>query len=330
MGALSKIAKAALAGCAAIVAMQPLGAETIPVSGVYAPDVALPADIELIVIERFRGDVGSDVELALTEALGNVIIRGEPWFELARPRDLRDAVVEVEGNDGTIHTVPLVADAELRGTVRSEVIERRVDDKVERECVARDEDGDCIERREVRIECREISVRIDPRILLIAQNGEQLYSQNRSRTEAERFCLDSYSVPSSLDMGNALIARLVADIRGDLAPVQSRRNIRVMESRSDLNRADRRPFRDAVRATNESIEAACSGFEALEATNPAHVSVLFNIGLCYESGGELERAADYYSRALEVDPDKDYPRDGMRRIRSREQAEIMLAEREAL
>lgn len=329
MSALPKFSNFALGICALSLA-HTAGAETIPVSGVYAPEGALPADIELVVVDRFRGDLGSDVELALTEALGNVVIRGEPYFELIRPRELRDAYVEVEGNDGTVTRQPLVADAELRGTVRSEVIERRVDDKIERECVARDEDGDCTERREVRIACRDLSVRVDPRILLIAQDGQQLYSHNRSRTDRERFCADNYSVPSSLDMANALVDQLVADIRGDIALVQSRRNIRVMESRRDLNRADRRPFRDAVRATDENITAACDAFTALEATNPAHISVLFNIGLCHESLDELDMAAQYYSRALEVDPDKDYPRDGMRRVRARQRAETLLAQREAL
>ena len=326
---MSKLAKSSIALCG-VFAAQMASAETIPVSGVYAPEVGVPAEIELVVIDRFGGDLGSDVELALTDALGNVVIRGEPFFELIRPRDLRDAVVEVEGNDGTVHYAPLVPDAELRGTVRSEVIERRARDKVERECIARDDDGNCTERREVRIECRELSVRVDPRILLIADNGQQLYSQSASRSDSKRFCEDSFSVPSSLDMANELIDQLVEQVRRDLAPTETRRNIRVMESRRDLQRSDRSAFRDAVRATEENLIAACDVFRALEQSNPAHISVLFNIGLCHESEGDLTGAADYYQRALAVDPDKDYPRDGMRRFRSRERAEALLVQREGL
>lgn len=324
-----KVARAC-AGVAALCSAQAVIAETIPVRGVYAPRADVPADVQLIEVERFRGDLGQDVELALTDVLGSVRIRGGAWFDLVTSRALQTSVVEVEGNDGTVSTSQLAPDAVLRGTVRSEVIERRVDDKIERECIRRDDEDKCVERRQIRIECNELRVRVDPRILLMSASGEQLYSYNFSRTEAERFCADENDVPSVLDMANGLVDQIVGDVRADLAPRERLQNIRVMERRRDLRREDRNPFRDAVRATNESIEAACSGFEALEAANPAHVSVLFNIGLCYESGGELISAEEYYSRALAIDPDRDYPREGMSRIRSRKLGEALLAEREAL
>lgn len=325
-----RISKAAAAVCAVLGIMQPAQAETIPVEGVYAARAQLPADVELVLIERFEGDLGQDMELALSDELGRVVIRGTPYFDLITPNALRSAEVEVEGNDGTITTRPLTPDAQLRGTLRSEVIEREVDPKRERECVKRDGDDKCIERREVRIECRELSVRVDPRLLLTGSRGEQLYSITEPRVLAERFCADEKDVPSSLDMANALIDALAVDIRLDLAPTQSRRDIRVMESRKDLRREDRKAFRDAVKATDDNVTLACDAFEALEATNRAHVSVLFNIGLCRESAGQLEDALDYYGRALQADPGRDYPTDGMRRVRSRMRAEEHLAERERL
>ncbi|MEP1422781.1 MAG: hypothetical protein ABJK59_13515, partial [Erythrobacter sp.] len=216
------------------------------------------------------------------------------------------------------------------GTVRSEVIDRKVDPKIERECIKRNAEDKCIERREVRIECRELSVRVDPRLLLTSANGQQLYSQTESRVAAERYCADHDDVPSELDLENDLINTLASEIRRDLAPDQSRRDIRVMESRKDLRKQDRRAFRNAVRLTDGDVHSACDGFEALEGANPDHVSVLFNIGLCHESSGELEAALDYYARALVADPGRDYPTDGMRRVRSRMRAEENLAARAAL
>ena len=320
----------AAAALTALLVSQAAQSETISVEGVYAARADLPADIELVLIGRFRGDLGQDLELALTDTLGNVIIRGEPYFDLITPNALSTAVVEIESNDGTITTRPLTPDAELRGTVRSEVIEREVKPKRERECVRRDEDDKCIRRREVRIECRELTVRVDPRLLLTSSRGEQLYSQTMPRVAAERFCADSDYVPSSLDMVNDLINLLAEEIRRDLAPLEQRQKIRVMERRNELRKEDRRPFRDAVKATKDNVSLACKTFEALESTNPAHASVLFNIGLCRESTGQLEAALDYYGRALEVDPGRDYPTDGFRRVHSRIKAEEQLAQRAAL
>lgn len=327
---IHSFAKGVATAVASLCAVQAAQAETITVDGVYAARAPLPADVELVLIDRFRGDLGQDMELALTDVLGNVTIRGRPYFDLITPNALRGASVEVEGNDGTVSAVALVPDAELRGTLRSEVIEREVEPKIERECAKRDEDDKCVERREVRIECRELTVRVDPRILLTGANGEQLYSQNGPRVAAQRFCADEDGVPSSLEMENELINALADEIRRDLAPAESRRDIRVMERRKALRKDDRRPFRDAVKATKSDVNAACDAFEALEATNPDHVSILFNIGLCNESAGELEAALEYYRRALTIDPGRDYPQDAMRRVRSRISAEEHLAERAAL
>lgn len=325
-----RLVKGLAGAIVALCSVQAAQAETIPVEGVYAARVDLPVDMQIILIERFRGNLGQDLELALTERLGNVYIRGEPYFDLVTPNILRGVEVQVEGNDGTISTWPLTPDAELRGTVRSEVIEREVRPKIERECAKRDAEDKCVERREVRIECRELSVRVDTRLLLTGANGEQLYSFNEPRTAADRFCADESGVPSSLEMENELIGALADEIRRDLAPVQSSRGIRVMESRKNLRKEDRGAFRDAVKLTDDSVDTACDGFLALKATNSEHVSVLFNIGLCHESGGELEAALDYYARALAVDPGRDYPTDGIRRLRSRMRAEEDLAARAAL
>ncbi len=321
---------ATFAGLFAAFFAQAAVAETIPVRGVYAARTTVPPNIQLILVDRMGGDLGQDLELELTDVLGRVVIREERYFDLITPRALRDAAVEVEQSDGTILYDRIVPDAELRGTVRSEIIERQLDPKIERECVKRDDEDNCIERRETRIECAEIEVHVDPRIVLTSADGRQIYSYDITAIDEERFCADQSSIPSALQMADGLVNRIAMEIRRDLAPMESARDIRVMESRRDLRREDRRPFREAVRATDNDVAAACAGFRALEATNPDHVSVLFNIGLCHESESELDLAADYYSRALVIDPGRDYPVAGKLRIESRQRAEAELAEREEI
>ena len=60
-------------------------AETIPVLGVYAGRDQIPPDVEVIVIDRFGGDLGHDTEIALADTLGNLVIRGEPHFRILTP-----------------------------------------------------------------------------------------------------------------------------------------------------------------------------------------------------------------------------------------------------
>lgn len=284
-----------VATCAAF-ASTAVSAETLPVEGIYGSNIALPAEIEVIATEAFGGDMGPDVMLDLSERLGSVYIEGQPFFRIVPA------------------TTATAVDAVFRGSVRSVFSDRRVNDKVTRECIARDADGDCTEREEVRARCDEFSVRLDPRILLVDREGRQLYSRREAVSQKRRVCVDEeveLDPDAALD---ALSEQLVGEIRADLAPVQLRRDIRVMESRKALARSDRDAFRAAVRLTKTDPDGACSAFESLEANNPGQISVLFNIGLCYEMVGAWDLAEDYYNRALEVDPGRDYPTQGLGRL----------------
>ena len=322
-GVLVRLGMAAAALCVCAGAH----AETITVRGTFAPDAAIPADTELIVIERFEGDLGQDVEFALADALAEVQIRGEPWFDVISPEALANAVVEIELEDGSTTTEPLVADAQLRGSARSESIERDLDPKIVRDCVKRDNERKCIEYKETVYACRELTVRVDPRVVLIGADGRQMYSHASPKIETRRYCTDEYNLPSVLDMANGMVGSIVATIRRDLAPGTYSRSVRIMESRSGLNRADRNAFRDAVRMTDNDPFGACLAFEALEASNPQHLSVLFNIGLCREASSDLDLAIAYYRRALEVDAGHDYPTSGIARVIGRQRGEAYVARR---
>jgi len=304
-------------------------AETLRVSGVTAPRANIAGDMELIVMERLRGDLGSDAEFALRDALARVSIAGEPWFEILTPEALNNAVVEIESEDGSTYDQPLAADATFRGSVRSEVLERDIEPRFETECVERAADNSCTKESEVRIECAELTVRIRPRLALINGTGQQIYTYGRANLRQERYCADDIDVPSVLDMSDGLIDQMASDMRRDLAPFEYTRWVRVMERRRGLKGDDRDAFRDAVRLTKQNARAACDAFRALEASNPQHLSVLFNIGLCHESSQEIDLATDYYQRALAIDPDHDYPRRGLSRVRRYQSGLAFLAEREA-
>lgn len=304
-------------------------AETLRVGGIYAPGADIPPDVELIVIERFEGDVGQDVEFKIAGVLGQVRIGGAPWFDIISPEALDNATVEIETEDGSVVSEPLVADAQLRGTVRSEAFERQIDPKVERDCVKRDDQDKCLEYKEVRIECFELTVRADPRIALTDSAGRQIYAYNSPHIDTENYCANDAQIPSILATTNEIVDEIAYAVTGAISPRNYGENVRIMESRSGLARADRNAFRDAVKITDNDPFGACQAFAALEASNPEHLSVLFNIGLCWESSKDYPRAAEYYRRALAVDGDHDYPRRGMSRVRSFQRGAAYVEAREA-
>lgn len=311
-------------------------AETLTVEGVYGSNAAIPGDIEVIAMESFGGAIGPDVALELSDALGSVYIEGQPYFRIVPATTVASTQVVVidrsagEGAEQITIDNPNAPDAVLRGRVRLTPLDRRVDDRVRKECVAKDERGKCTKREEIRTRCDEFLMRLNPRIQLVAADGTQLYSNMNERSEAVRYCVDEDVEIDPEAMAEKMVRELIAEVRADIAPSERREGIRIMESRKNLQRSDRDAFRAAVKLTDDDPNAACDAFEALESMNPTNVSVLFNIGLCYEGAGALVLAQDYYNRALESDPGRDYPTWGLRRIESRYRGDAQLEAREGL
>ena len=319
----------AFAAASCGLAVSPASAESIYVEGVYPAAVDLPDGLAVIVTEPFGGDLGPDTLLGIVDALGAVEIEQTPYFQLRPASALGNVIVE-EAREGAdpLHTrdTPRI-DAVLRGSVRSEVIRSPARPKIRKECVERDDEGECIERVEVEIPCRNMEVSLSPRIQLVSASGDRLYSRDQPVSQIIRFCRDEGERPSPLREKDEMIDALIEQVRLDLAPRTLSEGVRVMESRKDIAREDRRAFKDAVKLTDNDPYAACLGYMQLEETNTQSVSVLFNIGLCHEADGSLDLARDYYSRALQIDPGRDYPSWGMDRINARKRAIAQLEAR---
>ncbi len=322
-----KVAIATLIGASAV----SVSAESLTVEGVYGSRVALPGDVEVIATESFGGEIGPDVVLDLSERLGRVYIEGQPFFRVvpAITRSPNVVIVnQTDDNSPITLSDPNAPDAVLRGSVRTNFRDRRVGDKETSRCIVRNDNGKCTEREKVKYRCDELEVRLDPRILLVDPSGRQLYSRTTPVSQAVRYCEDERVELRPDVMEESLQDQLVGEVIADLAPSERRESIRIMESRKDLRRADRDAFRAAVKMTDNNPTAACEAFRALEADNPSQVSVIFNIGLCAESEGDLDLATEYYVLALQIDPGRDYPTYAMDRIDCRRRGEAQLAARE--
>ncbi|HTM95627.1 MAG TPA: hypothetical protein VL100_07410 [Croceibacterium sp.] len=300
----------ALSAIAASVA-HPAMAETLPVGGVYPAGSDAAAAVQSIAVEPFGGIDGQTLAIALGDELRAVSIGGTPYFRV------------VPGGRAA------EAEATLQGTLSVERSRRDSYDKEREECVERDKDDKCTKREKRKIPCWEAVVRIDPSIRLIDPDGMLLDAFDEPRESATRYCRDDRR-PSQDDMIRQLTQALARDLRFRFAPVERVEDIRVMEDRNGLANADKDRFRDALRLTKQDGRLACDAFHALEGTNAGHPSVLFNLGLCAESAGDLAAAEDYYRRTLAANAKADYAGMGLRRIADRHRADAQLAEHNAI
>lgn len=280
-------------------------AETLRVVGVYPAENDRAAELQSIGIRQFGGMDGPALSIKVADALRDAVIEGEPYFRVAPARVMRDA------------------DAVLSGAVTTDVDVRRSTAKEVNKCVKRDDKNKCIERRKERIPCEQMTVSVRPTLRLESFDGGLIHTDDQSVVRQVRYCADQ-NEPSAEPMVDEALNEIAGRLRYSLAPQQRVDDIRVLESRSGMAKGPGRSFRDAIRMTKRDEGVACEAFASLEPTIGEHVSLLFNIGLCAEAQGDFDSASDYYRRAIQADPSKSHPGEGLERIRQRMQAEQQL------
>jgi tetratricopeptide (TPR) repeat protein len=303
-------------------------AETLPVEGVYAAETDAPSLAETIAIAGFGGRGGERVAFAIDSALRAARIEGRPWFQItfsdpAFGENYRyDREADPAARRGGV-------DAVMRGI--AEVEWRDVDSgtKQVEECVTKDDRGKCTGKKKVDVPCRARNLQLRAEVRMVARGGDLLYARSDTLPLSRRFCKDEGGPPSVDSMIEELAGQFAASVRRDVAPMFRAEEIRVLESRSGMPKTDHAAFREALRLTKSDVAAACAAFAALEPTNPRSITVLFNIGLCHESAGDLEAAEQAYQTVLTIAPRKVEPIEGLARIASRRRAERQMALREA-
>jgi hypothetical protein len=278
-------------------------AETLPVTGVYPAGDDDVAALGTIVVERFGGQDGQQLGIAIADRLRAVTIDGRPYYRIV--------------------PAGYAADAVLQGTAGAESRQRDSSPREQDVCVERDADRKCTKREKRRIPCWEQVVEFDATVRLVRVTGAVVFAENHEGEKPQRYC-EGEERPSTERMVRELAQQYADHLRSELAPEQRSEQIRVMEDRDGLSRDDGRAFREAVQLTKTDREAACAAWSALEPGNPEHPSVLFNLGLCEESRGRLREAHDYYQHVIVGDDDDDYARLGAARIESRWRANAQL------
>lgn len=306
-------------GCA--VAAQ---AETLPVEGIYAAETDAPSRARTITIAGFAGRGGERVAFAIDSALRNAIIEQRPYFQVTFSDPLFGDSYRYD-RDADPAAGRVGVDAVMRGIAEVDVRDTDSGKNEVEECAVRDNRGKCTEKKKVSYPCRARNVTLRPEVRLVARNGDLLYAKSDALTLSRRFCKDEQGSPPVDSMIEELADRFALGVRTDIAPMFRAEDIRVLESRDGIAKQDHQAFRNALRLTKTDVVAACDAFAALEPGNPDDITILFNIGLCHESSGDLEAATRTYEAVLAISPRKLEPQEGLRRIASRLRAERQLS-----
>jgi len=280
-----------------------VNAEVLTIEGLTPADVPGFTTVKTLSIERFGGSDGQDLAFKLEDRLQGVSVYGEPYFDVLGGR----SAVE--------------ADATLTGTATAG-IDRYETTEYRDRCIARDKDDKCTKRKSIKVKC--LKQVVDFRAQVRAsrfEDGRRIYSESFPEKAEQTICFgDDQEFSSGENEVRKMIANVASAVRNDLAPRQYRRQIRVLESRKGMGKADSKYFKAAVKMTKKDASEACGMWDEAAANGLVHISLAFNRGLCAEMRGDLEGATALYSEAQALSSRKLEVRQGLDRVGDHQRA----------
>jgi len=285
-----------LLGMGLVAIAAPAHAEMLSLSGLFPADDYAMNEVDSVVIEAFDGDEGPLVSLAIEERLERAKVHEEPYFTIISRRS------DIE------------AEARLYGSAYSDIEEVTVQ-KSRKRCTKRDADNDCVETKNIMVDClkRIINLRSTVRINLFGDE-QDAYRENYWESKHETVC-DRDEQFGSIDVALRSMSKKIASrVRFDLAPHHDKYDVRVLESRKGMEKDDKKTFKAAVKLTKRDQVAACDMWQQMADGGVSQISLQFNLGVCAEKLGENAKALELYLDAEERFGTKAELRDSIKRV----------------
>ncbi len=302
MTQILSIGKAVSIGLTALCLTTTAQAETLQINGLYPARADNVAEIKSIAIDRFGGNDGTALAFEIEDKLSDVEIDGAPYFKIMAGR----SAIEPEGT--------------LSGTATAGIEEYPTKGYRER-CVKRDDKDKCVKRKSVEVKCLKRVIDFQAQIRLSRfSDGQTIYADRKSNGNEQIVCGRKESFASSEEVIRGMINSAAYSVRRDLAPIERRENIRVLESRKGMDKATGKFFKSAVKMTKTDELEACRMWDEAAANRALHRSITFNRGLCAEQKGTLGEAIKLYTEANQMGGRKNEIDQAIRRIEARERA----------
>jgi hypothetical protein len=280
--------------------------ETMPVDAVYPAGNDGLAALNTLEMGRFTGRDGAQFALELEQQLRNVVIGGQPYYD-----------IRLAGRGSA-------SDARITGSADSSV-ETRSEIGRERVCAQRNNKGNCTKYRNVEVRCTRRNVTLSFTVSVTGRRNERLYSAAKPLVGSELICPRSNGVAPVDVVVAGLVAEAARELRFEFAPAQVALEVRVKEGTSGLQGKAKSTFKSAVKTVERNIADACDMWAEVDYLVPDHAPTLFNLGLCAESDGDYDEAEAHYTQSAGLDRSERYVIEAIERLNKRRRADQQLA-----
>ncbi len=295
-------------------------AAKIPVS------MTLPAETDLSRFRRvsilgFKGNGGEQLANALEQTLHNAKVKGVPYFTLVGRNELGAVVREQDFeqseriDDRTRAEIGKIkgTDALVVGTVNefgandrsySEQAERY--NKKQKYTVTLN----CIDRSaRIRLDVKFIDVKTSEVAMSVPlEGGEQESDCQESGTQLRLSDKNDMLQKATAEMFTKFATQIAPhDVTVDIELREKDDAIGFFGGGSDAAKAASEEIKSGVTyATNGNWPLAIGSWERATQTNPSSAAAYYNLGVAYESQGQLDKAREMYNRAAQLRSDPLY------------------------
>lgn len=270
-----------------------------------------------VAVLPFSGREGSAFATEIEGVLASIGIDDNRYFTLVDRATLDKTISEMQlSQSGMVDQKTAAKLGKLigaQGIYTGTVVQNNYDDSRYREkrstCVQyekkRDKDGNtyqgaCINWRNYNVNCtkRVAIFTVSPKLVEVS-SGKILYSRNLSATAESTGCEDTKPVQSEHVLIEKAKESVKKDFRRDVAPYYVTREIKLMDSTDGIESPEAKDKlkRGLEYANKGRMDNACELWgEARNLAGNSH-ALLYNLGVCAESRGDVDAALSLYKQA---------------------------------
>jgi tetratricopeptide (TPR) repeat protein len=270
-----------------------------------------------VAVLPFSGKNGGEFAAELEGVLGSINIDDKPYFTLVDRAAIDKTMSEQQfSQSGLIDSKTAARIGQMvgaqgiyTGTVtlskstdspytekRSECVQRQIkkDDK------GNQYEGNCIRYRNYNVNCtkRVAQFAASPKLIEVA-TGKILYTHNLEGSANSAGCEDGNAVKGPEELMEAAKNIVKRDFRKDVAPFYETREVALLDSTDGIDSSTaKEKLKQGIQFAGKGrMDNACELWGEAGNLAPNAVSLVYNLGVCAESRGDVEAALTLYKKA---------------------------------
>jgi tetratricopeptide (TPR) repeat protein len=270
-----------------------------------------------VAVLPFSGQQGSEFAAELEGILGEISIDGKPYFTLVDRAAIDKTVSEQQLSQSglidsrTAASIGRMVGAQgiytgavtLAAATDSPYTERRsecVQRQIKRDDKGKQYEGACIRYRYYNVNCtkRFAQFATSPKLIEVA-TGKIIYSKNLKGTATSAGCEDGPPIKGAEELLEAAKNAVKHEFRMDIAPFYETREITLLDSTAGVDSGTaREKLKQGIQFAGKGrMDSACELWGEAGPLAPDSPSLVYNLGVCAESRGDVEAALALYRKA---------------------------------